>query len=99
MAEETMQDPLNPSPPRTFTVVGMLVGVALVMSYLIAYALTNALVAAEVVARWQPGHDPRPMRMCIGFVAMMIVFTLVASGAQWLSRRQLKRIDEMEETE
>ena len=97
MAEETIQDPLSPSPPRTFTVVGTLVGVALVASYLFAYALTNALVAADVVSRWQPGHDPRPARMCIGFVGMMVVFTIIAGVAQWMSRRQLKRIDEMEE--
>ena len=99
MAEETNEDPLSPSPPKTFTVVGILVGVALVASYLFAYALTNALVAADVVSRWQPGHDPRPMRMCIGFVGMMIVFTIVAGFAQWMSRRQLKRIDEMEQGE
>jgi len=56
-------------------------------------------VAAELISRWQPGHDPRPMRMCITFVSTMTLFTGVAGLAQWMSRRQLKRIDEMEQTD
>ena len=75
----------------------MLIAAALIASYLWAYALTNALVAADLISRWQPGSDPRPMRMCIGFVVMMVLFTIIAFIAQWMSRRQLKRIDEMEE--
>ena len=96
MQEELSEQP-QASPPRTLTVVGILIGAALIASYLWAYAITNALIAADILSRWQPGHDPRPMRMCIGFVVMMILFTLIAFGAQWMSRRQLKRIDEMEE--
>jgi hypothetical protein len=94
-----MFDPLNPTPPRTMTVVGILVATALIASYLWAYAITNALVVAEIITRWPPGRDPRPMRMCVGFVVMMTIFTLVAAGAQWMSRRQLQRIDEMEQEE
>jgi hypothetical protein len=81
------------------TVVGLLIAAALIISYLLAYALTNALVAADVITRWAPGHDPRPMRMCIGFVALMILFTAGAGIAQWMSRNQLKQIDEMEQGE
>src|SRR4051794_2341942 len=98
--ENTVQPDIYDSPtippPRTVTVVGMLVAAALILSYLWAYALTNALVAAEVISRWPIGSDPRPRRMCIGFVVMMMVFTAIAGFAQWLSRRQLKRIDAME---
>jgi len=94
--EETL-DNLDPQPPRTLSVVGLLVAAALIMSYLWAYAVTNALVAAEFVSRWQPDHDPRPMRMCIGFIALMTVFTFVAGIARWMSKRQLRRIDEMEQ--
>jgi hypothetical protein len=96
--EETL-DNLDPQPPRTLTVVGLLIAAALIMSYLWAYAVTNALVAAEFVTRWQPGHDPRPMRMCVGFVALMCVFTVAAVFARWMSKRQLRRIDEMEQAE
>ena len=95
--QEELQEPEQNTPPRTLTVVGILIGAALIASYLWAYALTNALVAADVVSSWQPGHDPRPLRMCIGFIVMMILFTAIAFIAQWISRRQLKRIDEMEE--
>ena len=95
--QEELQEQEKKAPPKTRTVIGILIGAALIASYLWAYAITNALVAADVVSRWQPGHDPRPLRMCVGFIVMMILFTIVAFAAQWLSRRQLKRIDEMEE--
>jgi hypothetical protein len=95
--QQELSDPLEPPRPKTLTVVGMLIAAALILSYLMAYAVTNALVAAEVVSRWPPGRDPRPMRMCLGFIVLMTAFTLAASLAQWMSRRQLKRIDEMEE--
>ena len=95
--EQEPLDPLEPSPPRTMTVVLLLIAAALIVSYLCAYALTNALVSAELMNRWPPGRDPRPVRMCIGFVVMMTVFTVGAGYAQWISRRQLKRIDEMEQ--
>jgi len=75
----------------------MLVAAALILSYLWAYAVTNALIAAEVISRWPPGSDPRPLRMCVGFITLMTAFTIIAAIAQWISRRQLKRIDEMEE--
>ena len=75
----------------------MLIAAALIANYLWAYAITNALVAADVIPHWQPGRDPRPMRLCVGFVVMMSAFTGIAGMAQFMSRRQLKRIDEMEE--
>ena len=97
VVQQELSDPLEPPRPKTLTVVAMLIAAALILSYLMAYAVTNALVAAEVVSRWPPGSDPRPLRMCFGFIALMTAFTLVASLAQWMSRRQLKRIDEMEQ--
>ena len=78
------------------TVVCMLVGAALIVSYLWAYALTDVLVAAELMTRWPPGRDPRPVRMCVGFVVVMGIITIGAAIAQWSSRRQIQRIDEME---
>ena len=77
--EDVVQDPIpephDPLAPRTLTVVGMLIAAALIASYLWAYALTNALVAADVISNWPPGSDPRPMRMCFGFITMMTIFT------------------------
>ncbi|HEX3355912.1 MAG TPA: hypothetical protein VHS31_02930 [Tepidisphaeraceae bacterium] len=92
-------EPVDPQPPRTLTVVLLLVAAALIFSYLWAYAMTNVLVAAELMTRWPPGRDPRPMRLCIGFVTMMSLFSASAIFAQWMSRRQLRRIDEMENAE
>ena len=71
VVEQELSDPLEPPRPKTLTVVSMLIAAALILSYLMAYAVTNALVATEVVSRWQPGHDPRPMRMCLGFIVLM----------------------------
>jgi hypothetical protein len=99
--EQDAPDSAGPSdqPPRTMTIVLILIAAALIVSYLCAYALTNALIAAELMNRWPPGRDPRPVRMCMGFVVMMSLFTGGAVYAQWASRRQLQRIDEMEQGE
>ena len=56
--QEPTFEPVSESPPRTTTVVCMLVAAALILSYLWAYAVTNALIAAEVISRWPPGSDP-----------------------------------------
>src|SRR5438552_2230069 len=68
--QEPTFEPVSESPPRTTTVVCMLVAAALILSYLWAYAVTNALIAAEVISRWPPGSDPRPLRMCVGFITL-----------------------------
>ena len=94
--EEIEEQPAAPQ-PKLATVVLMLIAAALIGSYLWAYAITNALVASDVISRWPPGHDPRPLRMCIGFVVMTSLFTVVAGVSQWMSQRQLRRIDEMEQ--
>jgi hypothetical protein len=96
--QEMDQQPAAPQ-PKLATVVSMLIAAALIGSYLWAYAITNALVASDVISRWPPGHDPRPLRMGIGFVVMMCFFTAIAGVSQWMSQRQLRRIDEMEQAE
>jgi hypothetical protein len=85
--------------PRTTSVLALLAAAALIFSYLFSYALTNALVAANLMQSWQPGHDPRPRRMLIGFVSVLILIMTIAAIARWVSKRQLARIDEMEEEE
>jgi hypothetical protein len=89
-------DPISPpQPPRTLTVLGMLALTALTFSYLAAYALTNALVAAQVVQPWAAGHDPRPRRLVIGFCVLMLVFMLVGEVFRRMSKSEFKAIDEM----
>src|SRR5438552_12586599 len=66
-----MEEAFEQSPPSarssTTSVVVLLSGAALIFSYLVSYALTNALVAANLMQRWTPENDPRPRRMLIGF--------------------------------
>src|SRR5437667_11647108 len=95
--EQTFEQYPQTSRPRTTSVVALLAGAALIFSYLVSYALTNALVAANLMQRWAPGQDPRPRRMLIGFSALMIGFMLVGAIARFLSKRHLARIDQMEE--
>lgn len=85
----------NPVRPRTLTVLGLLVTAALVLSYLVAYALTDALRAADVLPHWTPGHDPRPRWLLIGFGTVMTVFLATGVAFRMLSQRQLRRIDAM----
>jgi hypothetical protein len=68
-----------PQPPRTLTVLGMLALTALTFSYLAAYALTNALVAAQV----------------IGFCVLMLIFMVLGEVFRRMSRSEFKAIDEM----
>lgn len=81
--------------PRTLTVLALLMGVALVFSWLCAYAFTDALLAAELVGPWN-GRDPRPRWMLYIFAGMMSVFGICAIIFRQMSTRQLRRIDEME---
>ena len=95
--EQAPEQPRDAAPPRTTSVLALLAGAALIFSYLVSYALTNALIVANLMQRWAPGHDPRPRRMLLGFAALMFAFMTVGSVARWLSRRQLARIDEMDD--
>jgi len=82
--------------PSISVVVGLLAGAAIIASYLFAYCLINALVAADVISRWQPNHDPRPKFFLGAFVTMLALFSGVGFMARTVSRRQIKTIDEME---
>ena len=77
------------------TVLGLLALTALTFSYLVSYALTNALVAAQVVQPWSQGHDPRPRRLIVGFCVLMLVFIIAGDLLRRMSRREFKAIDEM----
>src|SRR5262245_28995103 len=69
MQQEILEQPPTDSVsrPRTTSVLALLAGAALTFSYLVSYALTNALVSAGLMHPWAPGHDPRPRRMLVGF--------------------------------
>jgi hypothetical protein len=88
-----------PAPPRTLKVLLVVVVAALMVSWIGAYAVTNALVAAEVMSPWQPGHDPRPQRMGVLFATLLAAFTAAALLFRWMSVRQLRRLDDMANAE
>ncbi len=85
--------------PRTLMVLALLMGVALVFSWLFAYALADALVAAELLSPWTGQSDPRPRWLLGCFTGLMAIFGTFALIARALSRRQLQRIDAMNEEE
>jgi hypothetical protein len=83
--------------PRTATVLGLLVLTSLTISYVGAYAVSGALKRAEIIRPWPPGTDPRLRWLLIGFVVLLASFGGIAALVRYLSRRQLRQIDEMAE--
>jgi hypothetical protein len=85
--------------PKTVTVLGLLVGIAAVFSYLGAYAFANALVSAEMLPAWSSGSDPRPRWFAVTFCILLGSFMLIGMIARFISGRQLRTIDDMENAE
>lgn len=86
-----------PRGPRTATVLMWLTAAALALSYLVAYAGTNALVAADLLSAWPRDRDPRPRWMLLTFSLLLTVALCLAGIARFISWRQLRSIDRMEE--
>ena len=83
--------------PRTATVLGLLALTSLTISYVGAYAVSGALKHAEIIRPWPPGADPRLRWLLISFVVLLASFGSIAALVRYLSRRQLRQIDEMAE--
>lgn len=81
--------------PGTAKVLTLLALTSLTFSYLGSYAVAGALVSAEVIRPWSAGTDPRPKWLAIGFCSLLATFILLGGVVRCLSRRQLRRIDEM----
>ena len=91
---------INDPRPSTVAVLGLLVTTAFALSYLGAYALTDALRAADMLQHWDPGPDPRPRWMALCFAALLGVFGALGFVFRRMSSRQLRSIDALaEETE
>ena len=95
--EEVVESPDSPR-KRAWTLTALLGGVSLLFSYLGAFAVTNALVAADLLEKWPPGHDPRPGWMLRGFVGSLLAFGLIAAWLKW-SGRKVTRTDDLDEPE
>ena len=85
--------------PGTLKVLGLLALTSLTFSYLGSYAIAGALVSAEVIRPWAAGADPRPKWLAIGFCTLLASFVVLGSVVRCLSKRQLRRIDEMGQEE
>ena len=81
--------------PKTVTVLGLLGLTSLTFSYLGAYAVSGAMVSAEMIRPWTPESDPRPKWLVIGFGLLLTCFLCLGVVARCLSKRQLRRIDAM----
>jgi hypothetical protein len=82
--------------PRTGTVIALLAGAAIILSYLFSYCVMNALAASDVITRWTSDHDPRPKVFLIAFVVLSALFAAIGLIARTVSKRQMSKIDEME---
>ena len=100
VVEESPSDPSDPpehqARPRLWTLFALLGGVALVFSYLGAYAVVNVLVTTEVIDRWPVGSDPRPRWMLHTFLSLVGAFTATALLFNWSNRRHMRSIDAMD---
>ena len=85
--------------PNTWTVVGLLLVAAATVSYLGAYAVTNALASAELIRPISHDHDPRLRWALTGFVLLMSLFGLIAGISRIIGRRQVRRIDRMNDAD
>ena len=80
---------------KTCGVLGLLMLTSLLFSYLLAYAVSDALATAKVLPRWTSEYDPRPMWLVRSFISLTFTFLALGGVARILSRRQLRRIDAM----
>src|SRR4051794_15783739 len=93
-------DAAAPPKARTGTVLVLLVTAAAVLSYFVAFPLTNTLRSAEILsAPAAAGYDPRLRWMSVTFASLLGAFAVVAGMFRLVSRRQMRRIDEMLESE
>ena len=88
-----------PTAPRTATVLVILAAFAVIISYLGVYAVTNALIAADVIPGWPSEADPRPGWMVKSFVGLFALFGVIGVFFSAVSKRQFRRIDKMLEEE
>jgi hypothetical protein len=94
IGDDATDDILEPK-PNTVAVLGVLVMTSFAFSYLGTYALSRVLVRAEMLRPWPSDTDPRPRWLAIAFCVLLATFGLVGVAARHLSKRQLKRIDQM----
>jgi hypothetical protein len=95
--EGTDFEPAVSRRPSTFIVLILLGVIAAIFSYIIAFAMANALASAEVIAPWSTDHDPRLRWFAITFTLLAGSCLVLGMLARFISGRQLKSIDGVDE--
>lgn len=83
------------SRPHTVSVLIVLLVTAVVVSYLVGYALPSALVLSDVLPPWPPYDDPRRRWMALSLFTILSSYMGVWGFFRALGAAQLRRIDAM----
>lgn len=81
--------------PHTISVLIVLLVTAVVVSYLVGYALPSALVMADVLQPWPPYDDPRRRWMALSLFTVLASYMGLWGFFRMLGARQFRRIDAM----
>ncbi len=100
MHPHELDRPRSQRPPRITTAFVFLAAFAIIISWLIVYAVPNALAAGHIIPPVVTAEDdPRPRWMLWIFSGLFVGFTILGILLGWTSHRQLSRIDAMVEDE
>jgi hypothetical protein len=81
--------------PKTISVLVVLLVTAVVLSYLVGYALPNALVLNNVMAPWPEYDDPRRRWMALSLFTVLTTYMVLWGFFRLLGAVQFRRIDAM----
>lgn len=82
--------------PNPMFVLALLILAAFTLSYLGSYAISGALVKAELLSPWTVGRDPRPIWLATGFFVLLGVFTSGLLVARHVSRQSIRELERAE---
>ena len=81
--------------PNTFSVLIVLLVTAVVISYLVGYALPQALIMADALQPWPPYDDPRRRWMALSLFTILASYMGLWGFFRMLTGMQMRRIDAM----
>jgi hypothetical protein len=81
--------------PNTFSVLIVLLVTAVVISYLVGYAVPQALIMADVLQPWPPYDDPRRRWMALSLFTILASYMGLWGFFRMLGAFQFRRIDAM----
>jgi hypothetical protein len=81
--------------PNTFSVLIVLLVTAVVISYLVGYALPQALIMADALQPWPPYDDPRRRWMALSLFTILASYMGLWGFFRLLGAAQFRRIDAM----